>query len=419
MNFIRQPLITQDILALEPESISFALTRSRYSDRVCSPIETLDRIRPHFPALGITRLAQQTGLDDIGIPCFAAIRPNSKTLAANQGKGADDTAAMASAAMEAFEYAIAERPECPRRTASPRELKAEGRALHWPERLLPPNTRRDDDRPLTWVTGFNYFSGDPILVPYDAVAIGQTSRELDGICCSTNGLASGNTEVEAIFHATCELIERDACSLMAIGSDDALRQAQIRPEAFDDPVIDDLVRRIRAAGCALTLFDLTTNLGVPVIQAVIFDDVEDSQRHFDLSAGVGCHPVAVRAAIRAITEAAQTRITNIAGSRDDFSPTEYRFALDPSLIVYRTVNDLASRRAPSGCELGTSLPALQAFVGDRLAERRVTDVTVVPLGGQAYGGAVVKVLAPRLEDKAPNTNWRPGPRALGAMLRVI
>jgi ribosomal protein S12 methylthiotransferase accessory factor len=65
-------------------------------------------MRPFFRDLGITRVARQTGLDCIGIPCFAAIRPNAATLAVNQGKGTDDDAAEASAVME------------PRNTASQR-----------------------------------------------------------------------------------------------------------------------------------------------------------------------------------------------------------------------------------------------------------------------------------------------------------
>ncbi|MGO8078030.1 YcaO-like family protein, partial [Rhizobium leguminosarum] len=40
--------------------------------------------------------------------------------------------------------------------------------------------------------------------------------------------------------------------------------------------------------------------------------------------GFGCHPDPVRAALRAITEAAQSRLTSIAGSRDDFSPRIYQ-----------------------------------------------------------------------------------------------
>jgi ribosomal protein S12 methylthiotransferase accessory factor len=390
----------------------------RYSDRECAPADTLARIRPFFAELGITRLARQTGLDDIGIPCFTAIRPNSKTLAANQGKGIDDDSAMTSAAMEALEYAVAENPTAPRRRASINELRREETRFHWPERLLPKAWQRDDDLALSWVEGFDYFTGAPVFVPFDAVAIGQDELELPGITVSTNGLASGNTESEAIFHALCELVERDASALSALASDEALRRAQIRPEEFADPAIDDLLARIRNAGCALTLFDLTTNIGVPVIQAVIFDDVSESQRHFDLSAGVGCHPSAVRAALRAITEAAQTRLTNIAGSRDDFHPAEYRFGLDPSLLVYRGGMAAGAHQPAPACPLGSSAAAFSAFLAERLLARKINDITVVPLGGERYGSAVVKVLAPRLEDKSCNVNWRPGPRALSAMLRL-
>jgi len=390
----------------------------RYSDRVCAPADTLARIRPFFAELGITRLARQTGLDDIGIPCFAAIRPNSKTLANNQGKGLDDDSAMTSAAMEALEYAVAEAPTANRRRASVNDLAREGARFHWPERLLPAGFTRDDDQPLTWVAGYDYFTGATVLAPYDAVAIGQDELELPGLAVSTNGLASGNTEPEAVFHALCELVERDASALSALASDDTLRHSQIRPDDFADPAMDNLLARIRNAGCALTLFDLTTNLGVPVIQAVIFDDVSESRRHFDLSAGVGCHPSAVRAALRAVTEAAQTRITNIAGSRDDFHPAEYRFGLDPSLLVYRSGAATASRRPAPGAPLGSSAAAFSAFLAERLLARKINDITVVPLGGERYGSSVVKVLAPRLEDKSSNANWRPGPRALSAMLRL-
>ena len=392
-------------------------TRSLYSDRVCPAAETVARLLPHLRKLGITRLADQTGLDNIGIPCFAAIRPNSRTLATNQGKGIDADAAKASALMEAFEYAIAEQPTIMPRLASIAELEAAGTAFHWPERLLPQDATIDTARVLRWLPGYNLFSGSPILVPYEVAAIGHDGADLPGVSVSTNGLASGNTRQEAVFHALCELIERDACSLMSLQPDDALRRVQVRPEALGDVVVDDLLERIRRAGCNVTLFNVTSNLGVPAFEAVIFDDVTESDRHFDLSAGAGCHPVTARAALRAITEAAQTRLTNIAGARDDFSPAEYRFALDPTLVVYRSAGAAAGGVLPEGCPIGASLDELQAWLDAALYRRKVGEVIVVPLGGEEFGGSVVKVLAPRLEDRAPNRNWRPGPRALSAMLR--
>jgi YcaO-like protein with predicted kinase domain len=394
-------------------------TRSPYSDRVCPPSETIKRMLPHLKSLGITRIAAQTGLDEIGIPCFAAIRPNATTIAATQGKGLDADSAKASASMEAFEYAIAERPTAPRRRASVAEFKANGERFFWPERLLPQGTLVDEGRPIIWLTGYDHFSAQPVLVPYDVVAIGHEGIDLPGVSISTNGLASGNSRREAVFHALCELIERDACALVVLGSDGEIARTQVQPGAFGDARIAELVRRISDAGCALTLFNVTSNLGVPTFQAVIFDDVVESGRHFDLSAGAGTHPVAVRAAIRAITEAAQTRITNIAGARDDFSPEEYRFALDPSLLIYRGGSAVGGQSLPAGCPMGSSAQQLDAYLDAALRHRKVNEVIVVPVGGDAFGGAVIKVFAPRLEDKGPNSNWRPGPRALSAMLRSL
>src|SRR4026208_580587 len=95
-----------------------------YLDRVSCAPETGARLRKHFRRRGITRLAEVTGLDRIGIPVCMAVRPNSKTLAVSQGKGLSDAAAQASAIMEAAEVATAERLTIPVHLASMRELAA-------------------------------------------------------------------------------------------------------------------------------------------------------------------------------------------------------------------------------------------------------------------------------------------------------
>ena len=66
-----------------------------------------------MPEVGITRLANVTGLDRIGIPVVQAVRPNSRSLSVSQGKGVDMDSAKASAMMEAFELWHAERIELP------------------------------------------------------------------------------------------------------------------------------------------------------------------------------------------------------------------------------------------------------------------------------------------------------------------
>src|SRR4051812_40992167 len=72
--------------------------------RGVSPAETLDRLRPYWDLIGLTRLANITGLDRIGIPVTLAIRPNSPDIGTNCGKGLTLETALASAAMEALEH---------------------------------------------------------------------------------------------------------------------------------------------------------------------------------------------------------------------------------------------------------------------------------------------------------------------------
>ena len=94
------------------------------------------------------------------------------------------------------------------------------------------------------------------------------------------------------------------------------------PSAFDDPEVDALVFRIAEAGFQLRLYDQTRNSGLPVIYAVLSPG-DGADKHFDAATGASCHPVPGIAARRAIVEAAQTRITNIAGARDDIFSQAY------------------------------------------------------------------------------------------------
>lgn len=380
--------------------------------------ETVALLRPHFARLGITRLARQTGLDTIGIPCFSAIRPNAPTLSVNMGKGLDDHAAMASAVMEAVEYAYAETPATPRRRASAVMLLDEGRALFDVSPWLPPGTALDPQQPLDWLAGEDLLTGAAVLAPRDALTLGG-APDLPAISQSTNGLASGNTADEALFHALCELIERDATSLWVFRSDAAVARSALDPASFTDPDLDALVQRIDRAGFRLTLFDQTTDLGLPVILALLSPADRPPTRYFDLAAGCSCHPIAARAAIRATVEAAQTRVSNIAGARDDVDPAEYHQSVSASLQALAAIPPNPPAKPPTGlrpglddCSLGTMLDHLTL----RLQRAGLTRIAVFPLGGETEGVAVLRLLAHGLEDQATNRHWRPGPRGLRAML---
>src|SRR3954470_9324245 len=97
--------------------------------RLVAPEQTLQRIQPLLRSVGITRVANITGLDVIGIPVVAVMRPNSRSIAVAQGKGLDLTAAKVSGLMEAIENFHAERIRAPLALASWDEMCERGAML--------------------------------------------------------------------------------------------------------------------------------------------------------------------------------------------------------------------------------------------------------------------------------------------------
>lgn len=395
---------------------SDGLSFSHYSDRVLPPAESVRRVWPHLAELGITRVGRQTGLDRLGIPCWAAFRPNSRHLAGSQGKGLSDAAACISAAMEAVEGAVAEAPMGVRRLAAADELTATGEAWFHPERWLPYGTAFATSRPITWIAGLDLHSGARRWVPLDIVDMDGERSQLSGVCKNTNGLASGNTSDEAIFHALCELVERDATTLWEFLPEESALATALEPAAFGDPIIDGLLAQIVASGMALRLFDQTSDLGIPVIMAVIGpQDRSGFVGELEVTAGYGAHPVAMRAAIRAITEAAQSRVTSIAASRDDIHSAAFDRAAAAANL--RLLDATPSRMVPGGLPPATSLPALVSVMKAALSAHEIA-ATAIVLSDPAKPYAVVKILSADLEDRAANLNWRPGWRSFDAVARL-
>src|SRR3990170_6514758 len=83
------------------------------TQRVLDPETTLSRTTKLLPSIGVTRIANITDLDRVGIPVFSAIRPSAAAGAISiySGKGVNETNARISAIMESFERCLAEQPE--------------------------------------------------------------------------------------------------------------------------------------------------------------------------------------------------------------------------------------------------------------------------------------------------------------------
>jgi ribosomal protein S12 methylthiotransferase accessory factor len=390
---------------------------SRYFDRVLAPTETLAAMRPRLAGFGITRLARLTGLDEVGIPVWAAVRPNALTLAVSQGKGVDDAAAAASAMMEAIEVATAERRDLPHLALSPRAMAASGRRVTLLTELLrvgasPPAP----DEPIDWIEGFDLMDDAPVWVPLDAVRLDEAADQ-GRYWQSTDGLASGNVLWEAAFHGLCERVERDALALWSFAGDAEVGKRCRDPRDFDDPELAALSARIETAGLRLRLFDSSTDVAIPVMFATISPppDAEPARwRHFDLQSGSGCHPDPARAAIRAVTEAAQSRLTAISGARDDFDPGDYRARI--ALDLLPLVKAEPSRPPP----VAAARIAPADYIGhiaSRLRAIGVGSAIVVPLEAGERGFAVAKALVSDLETVPGARRFPLGHRALRAKLR--
>jgi ribosomal protein S12 methylthiotransferase accessory factor len=393
--------------------------REPYSDRFDPAAETVARMRQRFASFGITRLADVTGLDCVGIPVWMAVRPNSKTLAVSQGKGLSKPAAQASAIMEAAEIATAERCPVPLRTCSLQELTAEGTYVTPLNSLIARGERLiTDAETIDWVEGYDLLQHRTVWVPADAVSLkpvdsmGRKARFWQ----SSDGLASGNILLEAVVHGLCERVERDASVLWLLRSDKDVLDCCIDPASLEDGAVDALCERIERAGFQLRLFDMTTDVGVPVVFAIIApkpDGHETHWKHFDLSSGMGCHPSFARASIRAVTEAAQTRVTSITGARDDFDPNLYNTQLRADLTGYARATPTARAKPDDGGDRD-AMDNLE-FILERLHATGIGSVIVVPFEAGGDGFAVAKVLVPELENPAGERRQRFGRRALVLM----
>jgi ribosomal protein S12 methylthiotransferase accessory factor len=281
-----------------------------------------------------------------------------------------------------------------------------------PERLLPFGTSFDPTVEITWFLGEDALTRLPIWIPGDAVDLDGERSELKGICKSTNGLASGNTRDEALFHGLCELVERDATTLWSLAPLASASASCFAPETLGDPSVDRLAAEIARAGLRLRLFNQTSDLGVPVVMAVVGPEASAGASELEVAAGYGAHPVAARAAIRAITEAAQSRVTSIAASRDDIHSASFKSTATPS--SQSLLDSMPLTDPPPDSTRARSLPNLIASILSSLAARNCR-VIAVDLVATTLPFHVVKVLSGDLEDRDANINWRPGWRSFDVL----
>ena len=395
--------------------------------RVAEAAETAARLAPLCRRVPITRVSNLTPLDPLALPVFGAVTPLARDLTTHLGKGFDETTARVSALMEAIERPCAEgghvsalRCSLDAWTRGAHKVRA-GTLVMDPRHCdLPAGTSFRPDSPISWVEGNELLSGSSMWAALDLVV--SPPREGVLLDVNTNGLASGNTLLEAIVHGLCEVVERDAVSqhlfadLYGQSAPETLPCRRIDTHTLP-PQVGRWVRRLEEHHLVVSVSEITSDIAVPTFRATLLDPAFPAET--DLEGGIffgyGCGPSTTLAVGRAVTEAVQSRLGVIQGARDSFneiplaSPSTAN-PLAPSVGGWRDLQpgprlDFADVASHETLDLADDL----AFILRRLQTAGFEQVFAADLTRPDLGVPVVRVIIPGLSIFVGNrerVGWR-------------
>ena len=366
------------------------------------------RLTPELPAYGITRVANITGFDVVGLPVHIAAKPQGATLSSGSGKGLTSDGSWVSAVMEACEQAVWERlvldpaHRLDSMRASLRSMRRAGLTVAEPEDLVHARGYQwHDDLAIDWTPGWDLVAGAQVWIPECLVTPAVVGHpNLRPFVSGSNGLASGAHVLEALLSGLLEVIERDGLRLHTRAAPrTAFDAAPLLAEA--DPVV---AQAIAASRLPLRVIDCTTEVGIPTFAAYLYDEPGMSIGCFE---GSGAALTTERALLRAVTEAAQSRCIIIAGARDDIFEVERAAATR----VPRPVPPEPIGATPERIDLqtGTLEGDLEVLV-NRLAETGFGRVIAIRHTRADELVQVVRVVVPGLEGVAHH-RAAPGRRA--------
>lgn len=381
--------------------------------------DTLAVLEPLLPQFGISRVANLTGLDRIGIPVVMVVRPNSRSVVVSQGKGLSLESAKVSALMESIETWHAERTQLPSRYDNYVELSRERKFVDVSK--LPKLSSRmfSPTQKSLWVKADDLVCREPVWLPYELVHTDYTHPivpQYGCFACSTSGLASGNELREATVHAICELIERDATSVWHHLPRQTRDLTRVKTETIDDDACLEAIARIANAGLDFAIWETTSDIGVASFRCMI---VEPEGHDSHIGIGDGCSTDPGIALLRALTEAAQTRMTYVSGARDDVTPEEFTSeAIARKCMIARALIGESSpkRNFDAAPRYGSDDFAddLNWLMG-QLARVGCRQVLRCDLTRDDIGLAVVRVVIPGLEAPHDDEGYEPGLRARRAV----
>lgn len=371
--------------------------------------------------LGITRVTDITRMDRLGLPVFASIRPRGQTLRVHAGKGLTHQDAEVGAWMEAVEYAVAE-PQATNWVQ--RSIKISEIAHQFVDGMkfvdFVPRSGIEvsSNAEVTCVQCEELRTSQKYWIPAQLIFIPLTyQHEPNLFGGTTNGLASGNSIDEASLHALLEVLERDCISLNKARD----RSIFVNPDSFPAP-FSTMQNAWRKLGVFLTVRRIPNVFDLPCYQAMLH---EPSSATINLSTGFGLHIDSDIALTRAITEAAQSRLSHIQGSRDDVTffyskygkwESSFRNGLEASIVSTFTSKALSEDYFDSEATSNFfCIEEVLASLMNRLSQKGFHNVFRYCFASPIEPLYVVKIVVPKCEHVEHNVK-RVGPRLLRAIL---
>lgn len=387
------------------------MIRLNSSLRMRSLDESLALVRSVAGEYGITRVTNTTALDRIGIPVFASIRPNAVpgSLCVSAGKGLLPAEAEMGAYMEAIELASC---EFGRSGIGFAPVTVERMLDGYDARVTMADfapllgQRFDSNELIACTPGEEVLSGETVLVPSELVFSPFDDNPFaTKFGSSSVGLASGNNLLEASVHGLAELIEHDIASFGFVRDESCL----VRLDSAPMP-IKRLRQLCEDAGFSLYLRHTPNAFGLPYFRATLFDNTDDAP--LAVCAGYGLHPIRSIAAVRAMTEAAQSRLTAIHGGRDDLTKRLEHWPQSARKQEIEAISALRAKESNADNAVDfanivdheqhvTSLETAWDYMVDVLRERNLSQVVRICLSQASDPFQVVRIIVPGLEAFSP------------------
>jgi thioglycine synthase len=285
-----------------------------------------------------------------------------------------------------------------------------------PQSLILPGVLLPGAR-LDWCAGYDLLNKEEVRLPCNAVYHPYTGTVGRLFRSNTNGLASGNTLEEAIFHGLMEVVERDALSLAEATRNPG--KAIVVDE--DDGLVFEMYEKFGKANVDVRLWYLPTDTGIPTVLAATDDlDLLDPAL---LVIGVGTHLDARIAVLRALTEVAQSRATQIHGGREDTDRervtrnighermkrlNRHWYMETEDKVAAKDLPDLSTRSHKGDIEKSIK----------QIKSKKISDRVIVSDLTRKIGVPVVRVTVPGLEMYAID-HERIGPRCKSAATKRV